>query len=186
VPAPASARARLACGLAAVAVAAGLAAAPVLGGQVLRPALAWLAVAGLAAAATGVWRFPALIPVALGLLVAEYAVSTYERGGPVDVRAPLFGAGVLLLAELAGWSRESRALVRDERPVLAARACLLAALVAGALGLGAAALLAAGAPLGGGLARLAVGVLAATAVVVLVGALARRTATRPRWDQGAG
>jgi hypothetical protein len=183
VPAPARARTRLACGLAAVAVAAGLAAAPVLGGEVLRPAETWLAVAGVAAAAAGVWRFPALVPVALGLLVAEYAVSTYERGGPVDVRAPLFGAGVVLLAELAGWSRESRALVRDERPVLVARARLLAALVAGALALGAAVLLAAGVPVGGSLTRLAVGVLATTAVVVLVGTLAGRTATRPGWDQ---
>jgi hypothetical protein len=179
VPAARRAGARLAAGLGAVAVAAALAGAPVLAADALGPVLGWLGALGVLAAAAGVWRLPALVPVALGLLVAEYALSTYERGGPVDGRAPLFAAGVLLLGELAGWSREARGLVRDERPVLLARAAVVAAGVAGALALAALVLLAAGAPFGSGLARLAVGVVAATSVVALVAALARRTATRP-------
>jgi hypothetical protein len=180
VPATRRARTRLACGLAAAAVAAVLAAAPALLADVLGPALAWLGGVALLAALAGAWRFPALVPVALGLLVAEFGASTYERGGPVDGRAPLFAAGLLLYAELAGWAHESRGLVRDERPVLLARAGALAASVAGALGLGALVLLAAAVPAGGGLARLAVGVAAATLALALVGGLARRTATRRR------
>jgi hypothetical protein len=56
---------------------------------------------------------------------------------------------------------------------------VLAASVVGALALGAAVLLAAGLPGGGGLTRLAVGVVAATLTLALVAAVARRTATRP-------
>jgi hypothetical protein len=55
---------------------------------------------------------------------------------------------------------------------------VLAASVVTALGLGALVLLAAGLPAGGALARLAVGVLAATATFALVAVAARPTITR--------
>jgi hypothetical protein len=179
MPAPGRARTRLACGLAATAVAAALALAPLAAvtGPV-RQALAWLAAAGLLLAAAAALRLAALLAPALVVLLAEYTVVLVGRDDPVQVAAPLAGAGLLLYAELASWAREARPRVRDERPVLVARATLLAASTLAALGLGVLVLLAAAVPAGGGLARLAVGVVAATATLALVVLVARPTSTR--------
>lgn len=168
------------CRLAAVAVAAVLALAPL--AQVhgpLRSALAYLAAAGLLLAAGAVWRLASLLGPALLVLLAGQLVAPLVRGGRVDAATPLAGAGLLLYAELASWAQERRPAVRDEPPVTRARLAVLAASVVGALALGAAVLLAAGLPGGGGLTRLAVGVVAATLTLALVAAVARRTATRP-------
>jgi hypothetical protein len=144
------------CRLAAVAVAAALALAPL--AQVQGPLLA-----------------PALLA-----LLAEHVVVLLLGDGRVDAAAPLVGAGLLLYAELACWAQERRPAVRDEPEVTRARVAVLAVSAAGALGLGAAVLLAAGVPAGGGLTRLAVGVAAATLTLGLVATVARRTTTRPR------
>ena len=180
MPAPRRARTRVSCGLAATGVAAGLALYPLtLVGGALRETLAWAAGAGLAlAAAAALWAGWLLAP-ALVTLLAEYGVALAGRGGQVDAAAPLVGAGLLAYAELASWAREAHPQVRDERPVLAARAARVAASVLAALGLGVLVLLAAALPAGGGLARLAVGVLAATGTLALVALVARRTVTRP-------
>jgi hypothetical protein len=85
---------------------------------------------------------------------------------------------MLLYAELASWSREANPRVRDEGRVLTTRAIGLAASVLAALGLGALVLLAAALPAGGGLVRLAIGVVAATGILALVAVVARPTATR--------
>jgi hypothetical protein len=160
-------------------VAAALAAAPLAAVEgSLRQALAWLAVLGLLLAAGAALRVGALLAPALVVLVAEYTVVVVRGGGRVDAAAPLVGAGLLLYAELASWARETRSRVRDERPVLGARAAVVAASTLAALTLGALVLLAAAVPAGGGLARLAVGVAATTATVALVAVLARRTSTR--------
>jgi hypothetical protein len=172
-------RGLVACRLAAMAVAAALALAPL--AQVhgpLRSALAYLAAAGLLLAAGAVWRLASLLGPSLLVLLAGQLVAPLLRGGRVDAAAPLAGAGLLLYAELACWAQERRPAVRDEWPVTRARLAVLAASVAGALALGAAVLLAAGLPAGGGLARLAVGVVAATLTLALLAAVARRTATR--------
>ena len=79
---------------------------------------------------------------------------------------------------LASWAREAGPRVRDERPLLAARATVVVASTLAALGLGVLVLLAAAVPTGGGLARLAVGVVAATAILALVVLVARPTSTR--------
>jgi hypothetical protein len=174
-------RTRLACRVAAVAVAAALALVPL--AQVdgpLRAALAWLAAVGLLLAAGAAWRLPSLLGPALVVLLAEHAVVVLGRGDRVDAAAPLVGAGVLLYAELACWAQEARPAVRDEPAVTRSRVAVLAASLAGALGLGALVLLATGLPAGGGLTRLAVGVVAATLTLGLVAAVARRTSTRPR------
>jgi len=174
-------RTRLACRAAAVAVAGALALVPLaqLDGP-LRAALAWLAALGLLLAAGAVWRLPSLLGPALVVLLAEHAVVLLGRGDRVDAAAPLVGAGLLLYAELACWAQEARPAVRDEPAVTRARVAVLAASVAGALGLGAVLLLAAGLPGGDGLTRLAVGVVAATLSLGLVAAVARRTSTRQR------
>ena len=84
---------------------------------------------------------------------------------------------MLLYAELACWARRPTR-VHDERRVLAARAIGLAASALAALALAALVLLAATLPAGGGLARLTVGVVAATGILALVVLVARPTATR--------
>lgn len=179
MPAPRRARAPLACGLAATAVAAVLALAPLAAvSGPLREALAWLAGFGLLLAAGAALRLPSLLAPALTVLLAEYAVVLVRRGDRVDAAAPLVGAGLLLYAELASWAREARPQVRDERPVLRARAVVLAATTMAALGLGAVILLAADLPAGGGLTRLAIGVAATTCTLTLVTLVARRTSTR--------
>jgi hypothetical protein len=181
MPAPGRARTRLACGLAATAVAGALAAAPLAGvGRPLRDALAWLAALGLLLAAAAALRLRALLAPAMVVLVAEYAIVLVQGGDRVNGAAPLFGAGLLLYAELACWAAEARPRVRDERPVLVARTTTLAASTLAALVLGVLILLVAGLPTGGGLARLAVGVAAATATLTLVAVLARPTSTRDR------
>jgi len=174
-------RTRLACRAAAVAVAGALALVPL--AQVdgpLRAALGWLAALGLLLAAGAVWPLPSLLGPALVVLLAEHAVVLLGRGDRVDAAAPLVGAGLLLYAELACWTQEARPAVRDEPAVTRARVAVLSASVAGAVGLGAVLLLAAGLPGGDGLTRLAVGVVAATLSLGLVAAVARRTSTRQR------
>ncbi|HEX8134046.1 MAG TPA: hypothetical protein VF880_11545 [Actinomycetes bacterium] len=167
--------------MAAVAVAAALALLPL--AQVdgpLRAALAWLAVLGLLLAAGAAWPLPLLLAPALLALLAEHALVVLGRGDRLDATAPLVGAGLLLYAELACWAQEARPAVHDEWEVIRTRLAVLGACLAGALGLGALLLLASGVPAGGGLTRLAVGVVAATLTLGLVAAVARRTATRPR------
>ncbi|HEY4791754.1 MAG TPA: hypothetical protein VIJ05_10570, partial [Actinomycetes bacterium] len=108
----------------------------------------------------------------------EYSVALVGRGDRIHGAAPLVGAGLLLYAELASWAREAHPRVHDERPVLQARATVVAASTLAALALGVLVLLAAAVPAGGGLARLAVGVVAATATLALVALVARPTSTR--------
>jgi hypothetical protein len=179
MPAPRRARTRLACGLAATAVAAVVAVAPLAAvSGPLREALAWLAGLGVALAAAAALRTGALLGPALVVFLAEYTVVLAGRGARVAAAAPLVGAGLLLYAELASWAREAHPRVRDDRGVLTTRAVVVAASALAALGLGALVLLAAAVPAGGGLARLAVGVAAATATLALVALVARPTSTR--------
>jgi hypothetical protein len=179
MPAPRRARTRLACGLAATAVAAVAAVAPLAAvSGPLRGALAWLAGLGVALAAAAALRTGALLGPALVVFLAEYTVVLAGRGARVAAAAPLVGAGLLLYAELASWAREAHPRVRDDRGVLTTRAVVVAASALAALGLGALVLLAAAVPAGGGLARLAVGVAAATATLALVALVARPTSTR--------
>jgi hypothetical protein len=179
MPAPRRARTRLACGLAATAVAAVLALAPLaaVSGR-LREAMAWLAAIGLVLAAGAALRAGSLLVPALVVLLAEYTVVLVRRGDRVDAAAPLVGAGLLLYAELASWAREARPAVRDERPVLTTRSVVVAASTLAALVLGVLVLLAAALPAGGGLTRLAVGVVATTLTLALVVVVARPTSTR--------
>jgi hypothetical protein len=144
----------------------------------LRGALAWLAGLGMLVAAAAALRTGALLGPALVVLLAEYGVVLAGRGDRIDAAAPLVGAGLLLYAELASWAREAHPRVRDDRGVLATRAVVVAGSALAALALGALVLLAAAVPAGGGLARLAVGVVAATATLALVALVARPTSTR--------
>lgn len=171
--APHRARTRLAAGLGTVALATVLALGPLASTRVPRTPLAWLGALAVLLAAAAAWRFASLVGGAVAILAVEYGLSLYHQRGPVDARAPLFAAGLLLLVELAYWSTESHRLVRDDRSVLTFRLAVLAVLALAAVGLGALVLLAAELPVAGPVARLALGVVAASAVLALIASLSR-------------
>jgi hypothetical protein len=168
------ARTRLATGVATVTLATVLALVPLASTQAPRAPLAWLGALAVLLAAGAAWRFVSLAGAAVAILAVEYGLSLYHQRGPVDARAPLFAAGLLLLVELAYWSAESHRLVRDDRAVLAFRVAVLAVVALAAITLGALILLAAALPLAGSVARLALGVAAASTVLAMIAALSRR------------
>jgi hypothetical protein len=119
-----------------------------------------------------VLRRPNLIAWSLAALGGEYAVWLTERGVSVDTRAPLYGAVLLLVAELAYESIDS-STVPVEPELYARRALQLAGLALAAVVVGALVLAASAVPLGGGVALTAVGVAAATLAVVTIVRMAR-------------
>lgn len=173
--APGRANTRLAAGAGAVVLAVLLAAAPLAATRAPRTPLAWLGAIAVALAAAAAWRFVALAGVAAAILATEYGLSLYHQRGPVDARAPLFAAGLLLLLELAYWAAgESHRLMRDSPRVLGFRLVVLALLALAAVILGSLVLLAAELPLAGPVARLTLGVIAASTVLALIATLSRR------------
>ena len=86
------------------------------------------ALALLALVAGLVLAQPVLVPVSLLLLGALYAAQLVEEDAPLDAAAPLFGAGLLLTAELAYWSLEERDRVRGERGEAFRRVAIVAGL----------------------------------------------------------
>jgi hypothetical protein len=115
-------------------------------------------------------RRPRLAVLGLLLLGAEYAGFFLVRGGTVDQRAPLYGAGFLVIAELAFTAMERRA--PGTRELALFRVIVIAALGVAAVALGALVLAFAAIPAGGGVALHAVGVVAAVGLVLLLGRLA--------------
>jgi len=111
----------------------------------------------------------------LAVLAATYAISLARSDESVlDPAAPLYGAGLLVMAELAYWSLELRGPGREETGVVLRRLAALAALALLSVLLGAFVFVVTAAPLGGGLLWDAVGVLAAAATVGILALLARR------------
>jgi hypothetical protein len=131
-----------------------------------------LAVGVLAAAL--ILRFSPLITAGLALLGAEYAVLFVLRGDTIDVRAPLYGAAFLIVAELAFAAVELRA-GRAEPALAARRAATLVLVAVGAVVAGLIVLAAAAAPLEGGVGLEAVGVAAAVVLLVALGRVAVRS-----------
>jgi hypothetical protein len=173
IQAPRQARARLIIGTAAVLPAAALATHAAVDSERLR----WLLAAGGAAATISLaaaiaLRSPRLAVAGLVLLGAEYAGFFLVRGSTVDQRAPLYGAGFLVVAELAFAAMERRA--PGTRELALFRLIGLVVLGLAAVALGAAVLAVAALPVDGGIALHAVGVAAAVALVVLLGRLALR------------
>ena len=105
-------------------------------------------------------RLPALVTPALALLGAEYAGLFVVRGDTLDVRAPLYGAAFLVVAELAFAALELRAGT-PEPGLVARRAAVLVGAAAGGVDRRTVVLAAAAAPLDGGVALEAVGIVAA-------------------------
>src|SRR5262249_26309418 len=169
IPSPRRARGALAAAGAATAVAGWLAAWPVLLSDGDRARLfLLLGVAGVVALVAGtlVGHF-APVAAAIGLLGGAYTLHLVLDRPSLDPRSALFGAGLLLAAELGHWSLELRREVSREPGRAARRLAAELALCVG--GLLVAALVLAAADLGrvGGTAIEIAGVAAAVALVWL-------------------
>jgi hypothetical protein len=109
----------------------------------------------------------------IACLGAEQAVRLTDGPSRVDPWTPVYAAGFLLAAELAWWSIEPRVSAWSDFWVLARRVLAIAALCVGGALLAALVVLAAGAPLHGGVALELIGVAAAVAAIAVVAAVAR-------------
>ena len=130
----------------------------------------WLGV-GLAS------RWSAPLVVGIACLGAEQAVRLTSGPSTVDPWTPVYAAGFLLAAELAWWSIEPRVPAWSDTEVLIRRLLAIAASCVGGALLAALVVLAAGAPLHGGVALELVGVTAAVTAIAVVAAIARLPAT---------
>jgi hypothetical protein len=113
------------------------------------------------------------VPWALAALGAEYAAWLALRGGSVDTRAPLYGAGLLLVAELSYWAIDRRSTARAEEQLDVRRAVRLLILLVASIALGTLLLAASSLSIGGGVALEALGVAGAVALLVVVAILVR-------------
>jgi hypothetical protein len=157
-------------------MAAGLAAYPAV--QDIR--LHWVAVglgaAGLATLTAGLLvRSGHVLGWGLAALGAEYAVHFAAEGRVFDAVTPVYAAGLILVAELAFWSIESRVAAWSEPGLVERRLAYVAATAVGAAVVAALALVVAAASRGGGLVLEAAGVASAIAVVMLLAVLVRRS-----------
>jgi hypothetical protein len=135
-------------------------------------AAAGIAAVGLLACALAL-RWAALIAWSLAVLGGEYALWLAEHGGAVDTRSPLYGAVLLLVAELA-YDGVDRSSVRAEPELHVRRGLQLGGVVVGALAAGTVVLATATIPVAGGVALTAVGVAAATLALLVIVRLAAR------------
>ena len=117
-------------------------------------------------------RSEGLLPWALALGGAQYAVFLVLERGAVDAYAPLYAAGLLLSAELGYWSVERH--VEGDRPGLGRRRLsLVVASCLAAGGLGGVILTASELSVSGGLGLEILGVAAAVGALALLARLAR-------------
>ncbi len=129
-------------------------------------ATGWLLLAGALAAG-----MPAVVVPAVVALGSEYAVSLAPA---VNGRAPLYAAGLLVVAELSYWSLELRIGIAAEAGTMRVRAVLVGLLTVAAVVLGGIMLGLSGLRLGGGVGWEVVGLVAAVGALALVATLARR------------
>ena len=120
-------------------------------------------------------RFAGLLPWALALAGAEYAAFLEIRGSTIDGYAPIYGAGLLLVAELAYWSMEPRADAPPREGLAFRRGTLVLASCVGAGGVAGLILAIAELSVRGGLWLEALGVAAAVGSIALLARLARQT-----------
>ena len=116
-------------------------------------------------AAALVLRIPALVTPGLAMLGAEYAGLFVVRGDTLDVRAPLYGAAFLVVAELSFAALELRA-GRPEPGLVPRRVAVVVGAAAAGVIVGLIVLAAAATPLNGGLGLEAAGIVAAVVLVV--------------------
>jgi hypothetical protein len=156
-------------------VAAALAVSPLGNTAEHRWLLLALGAAGVPALGLGLaLRWSAALAFGIVLLGAEQAVRLATGPNRVDSWTPLYAAGFLLAAELAWWSIEPRVPAWAEWGIPLRRLAIVIGACAGGSVLSALVVLAAGAPLRGGLALELVGVAAATAALAVIAIVARR------------
>jgi hypothetical protein len=124
-------------------------------------------------------RWSAAMALGVVLLGGEQALRLALGPGTVDPWTPVYAAGLLLTAELAWWSIEPRVPAWSDAAVVPRRLGTIVGVCAAGAVVAALIVLAAGAPLRGGLGLELVGVAAAIAAVGLVATIARRPATEP-------
>jgi hypothetical protein len=107
-------------------------------------------------------------------LAGEYVLSLYTRDTTFDPLAAVYGAALLLTAELAYWSLENRTPTRDEDGIQANRLLAIITVVTASLCVGLIATMAALAPVSGGLILTILGTGAAVASFVWLAVTARR------------
>ncbi len=137
------------------------------------PVARWAAAAGGVTAAVLLsaglaLRRPIAVPLALLALGGGYAALLGVEGAALDERAPIVGAALFLVAELAYWSLELREAVADEAGAYGRRVALLATLALGALAVGAGLLAVVDAGEREGIGLEALGAVAAVAALALV------------------
>lgn len=161
--------------------AAGLAAYPAAQDIRLQPAALALAAVGVFLLALGLLtRWPAAIGFALVAVGGAYAVLFAAEGAQLDRLAAAYAAALLLVAELAFWSIESRVPAWTDPELVIWRLVRLALACAAAAVLGAIVVADASAASGGGGVLLeTIGVAAAIGALVLVIVLLRRHAHAP-------
>ena len=115
-----------------------------------------------------------LLPCAIGALGCEWIVSLYLRFETDVMTTSIYGAALLLVAELAYWSLELRTPSRDEGRLALRRAGAVAILVAVSLAVGLAAAWLSQTPITGSLALLTVGLGALVTTMVIVAVLVWR------------
>lgn len=176
--APAGARlARIATGVAAVALAVAVAVRPVAEGGGRAGTVAFVGGIGVLLVLLAVVRARgSLVAWGLVALAAAYAGGLAGRAGPIDGGAPLVATGLLLVAELGYWSVELARTGREEPAVALRRLAALAALAVGALALAATVLAATAMPLSSSGLWNAVGITSAAAVLALIARLAQKPA----------
>jgi hypothetical protein len=157
-----------------VLVAGALVLAPLGSGPEHRWLLLGLGGAGALALCVGlVARWSAALAFGVAVIGAEHAVRLTTGADRVDPWTPLYAAGFLLAAEFAWWSIEPRVPAWTEYGMTLRRVAGIAGACFGGSVLSALVVLAAGAPLHGGLALELVGVVAATAALAVVAVVAR-------------
>jgi len=132
--------------------------------------LAALALVALLGAIVLGWS--ALVPAGAALLGAGYATRLAADDVPLDVRAPLLAAGLLLVVELAYWSLEARLHALGERGEDLRRLAVVLLLALASLGIAATLLAVSDLVRTGGLAIDLLGAAAAAGSLVLVALLA--------------
>jgi hypothetical protein len=172
VPTFGAARARIVTAAGAVAVAAFISLAPATAGGGGRLAFVALAALGVPLTLIACTGRPAAAPWAVVALGAGYAVSLLGRGG-VDPRAPIIGAGLLVLSELIHWSLRARSSAppgwTDQRGLVD-----LALFGLGSVTLGAIVVAAGSVSIRDGVTVAVVGVLASIAILGVIVFAARR------------
>jgi hypothetical protein len=118
-------------------------------------------------------RWSAALATGVVFLGAEQAVRLAAGPGTVDAWTPAYAACLLFSAELAWWSVEPRIPAWWEPAVVLWRLAAIVGMCAAAAVVAALVVLAAGAPLRGGIGLELVGVVAAFAALAVVAGLAR-------------